>query len=154
MAPQIKKSKTAFLFFQSDQLAKIRKENNLGMGDAMTEVSLIIFILFYICLFTSISHCHCHCNTGGNVKAHVIPPNEYTPPASYHQNGTRREKKTSTMIPCSFLSQAHPPLLITLFSKSLLLFSLYNISSTTNCPSQPIATTTTNKNSLLNDGDQ
>jgi hypothetical protein len=39
MAPQIKKSKTAFLFFQSDQLAKIRKENNLGMGDAMTEVS-------------------------------------------------------------------------------------------------------------------
>ena len=40
MAPQIKKAKTAFLFYQADQLAKIRKEKGLAMGEAMTEVSL------------------------------------------------------------------------------------------------------------------
>ena len=39
MAPQIKKAKTAFLFYQADQLAKIRKEKGLAMGEAMTEVS-------------------------------------------------------------------------------------------------------------------
>ncbi len=39
MAPQIKKAKTAFLFFQADQLSKIRKEKGLAMGEAMTEVS-------------------------------------------------------------------------------------------------------------------
>ncbi|KAL3919051.1 MAG: hypothetical protein SGILL_003947 [Bacillariaceae sp.] len=37
MPLQVKKAKTAFLFFQSDQLAKIRNELNLSMGDAMTE---------------------------------------------------------------------------------------------------------------------
>lgn len=40
MAPQIKKAKTAFLFYQADQLSKIRKERGLAMGEAMTEVSL------------------------------------------------------------------------------------------------------------------
>ena len=39
MAPQVKKAKTAFLYFQGDQLSSIRKELNLSMGDAMTEVS-------------------------------------------------------------------------------------------------------------------
>lgn len=39
MAPQIKKAKTAFLFFQAEQLSKIRKEKGLAMGEAMTEVS-------------------------------------------------------------------------------------------------------------------
>mmetsp|Transcript_48327 Transcript_48327/g.54747 ORF Transcript_48327/g.54747 Transcript_48327/m.54747 type:complete len:193 (+) Transcript_48327:584-1162(+) len=39
MAPQIKKGKTAFLFFQADQLSKIRKEKKLGMGEAMTELA-------------------------------------------------------------------------------------------------------------------
>lgn len=38
MAPQVKKAKTAFLYYQSDQLSVIRKELNLSMGDAMTEV--------------------------------------------------------------------------------------------------------------------
>jgi hypothetical protein len=41
MAPQIKKAKTAFLFFQADQLSKIRKEKGLAMGEAMTEVSFV-----------------------------------------------------------------------------------------------------------------
>mmetsp|Transcript_746 Transcript_746/g.1805 ORF Transcript_746/g.1805 Transcript_746/m.1805 type:complete len:1548 (-) Transcript_746:262-4905(-) len=39
MAPQIKKAKTAFLFFQADQLSKIRKEKGLAMGEAMTELA-------------------------------------------------------------------------------------------------------------------
>ncbi|KAG7370050.1 helicase [Nitzschia inconspicua] len=39
MAPQVKKAKTAFLFYQSDQLAAVRKEKNLSMGDAMTELA-------------------------------------------------------------------------------------------------------------------
>ena len=39
MPLQVKKAKTAFLYFQSDQLSAIRKELNLSMGDAMTEVS-------------------------------------------------------------------------------------------------------------------
>jgi hypothetical protein len=39
MAPQIKKAKTAFLYFQGDQLSTIRKKLNLSMGEAMTEVS-------------------------------------------------------------------------------------------------------------------
>ena len=38
MAPQVKKAKTAFLYFQSDKLSLIRKELKLSMGDAMTEV--------------------------------------------------------------------------------------------------------------------
>jgi hypothetical protein len=38
MAPEVKKKKTAFLFYQSAQLAAIRKELNVSMGDAMTEV--------------------------------------------------------------------------------------------------------------------
>jgi hypothetical protein len=45
MAPQIKKAKTAFLYFQSDQLSKIRKELKLSMGEAMTEVSSPVRIL-------------------------------------------------------------------------------------------------------------
>jgi hypothetical protein len=39
MAPQVKKVKTAFLYYQGDQLSAIRKELGLSMGDAMTEVS-------------------------------------------------------------------------------------------------------------------
>ena len=38
MAPQVKKAKTAFLYYQGDQLSAIRKELGLSMGDAMTEV--------------------------------------------------------------------------------------------------------------------
>jgi hypothetical protein len=41
MAPEVKKAKTAFLFFQSDQLSLIRKQLNLSMGEAMTEVRII-----------------------------------------------------------------------------------------------------------------
>jgi hypothetical protein len=41
MAPQVRKAKTAFLFFQADKLALIKKELNLSMGDAMTEVRII-----------------------------------------------------------------------------------------------------------------
>jgi len=40
MAPQVKKAKTAFLYFQGDKLSSIRKELNVSMGDAMTELSL------------------------------------------------------------------------------------------------------------------
>jgi hypothetical protein len=43
MAPQVKKAKTAFMFYQADQLAKIRAElggpAGCSMGEAMTEVS-------------------------------------------------------------------------------------------------------------------
>jgi hypothetical protein len=39
MAPQVKKAKTAFLYFQGDKLSSIRKELNVSMGEAMTEVS-------------------------------------------------------------------------------------------------------------------
>jgi hypothetical protein len=40
MAPQVKKAKTAFMFYQADQLAKIRAElgGTATMGEAMTEV--------------------------------------------------------------------------------------------------------------------
>jgi hypothetical protein len=40
MAPQVKKAKTAFMFYQADQLAKIRAElgGTTSMGEAMTEV--------------------------------------------------------------------------------------------------------------------
>ena len=41
MAPQVKKAKTAFLYYQAEQLSVIRKELNLGMGDAMTEVRVV-----------------------------------------------------------------------------------------------------------------
>ena len=41
MAPQVKKAKTAFLYYQAEQLSVIRKELNLGMGDAMTEVRIL-----------------------------------------------------------------------------------------------------------------
>mmetsp|Transcript_32033 Transcript_32033/g.77833 ORF Transcript_32033/g.77833 Transcript_32033/m.77833 type:complete len:1506 (-) Transcript_32033:63-4580(-) len=39
MPLQVKKAKTAFLYFQSDQLSVIRKKLNLSMGDAMTELA-------------------------------------------------------------------------------------------------------------------
>ena len=35
----IQKAKSAFLYYQGDQLAKIRTELGVSMGDAMTEVS-------------------------------------------------------------------------------------------------------------------
>ena len=47
MAPQIRKPKSAFLFYQGDQLSNIRKELNVSMGEAMTEVSVIITIIIY-----------------------------------------------------------------------------------------------------------
>jgi hypothetical protein len=37
--PEVKKARTAFLYFQKENLARIKQENNLSMGDAMTEVS-------------------------------------------------------------------------------------------------------------------
>lgn len=39
MAPQVKKAKTAFLYYQGDQLSAIRKELGISMGDAMTELA-------------------------------------------------------------------------------------------------------------------
>lgn len=54
MAPQVKKAKTAFLYYQSDQLSAVRKELGLSMGDAMTEVST----LFSVCTCT-----HTHTRT-------------------------------------------------------------------------------------------
>ena len=39
-ATTVRKAKSAFLFYQGDQLAKIRADLNLSMGDAMTEVSV------------------------------------------------------------------------------------------------------------------
>ena len=40
MAPQVKKAKTAFLYYQGDQLSVIRNKLKLSMGDAMSEVSI------------------------------------------------------------------------------------------------------------------
>ena len=42
MPPQVKKAKTAFLFFQGEHLAKIKQQFNCSMGDAMTEVRLLL----------------------------------------------------------------------------------------------------------------
>jgi SWI/SNF-related matrix-associated actin-dependent regulator of chromatin subfamily A member 5 len=53
MAPQVKKAKTAFLYFQSDQLAVVRKELNLSMGDAMTEVCDVLSWILDSCLIAS-----------------------------------------------------------------------------------------------------
>jgi len=39
MAPSVRKVKSAFLFYQGDQLGAIRAELGVSMGDAMTEVS-------------------------------------------------------------------------------------------------------------------
>lgn len=39
MAPQVKKAKTAFLFYQGDQLAAVKQELGGSMGEAMQEVS-------------------------------------------------------------------------------------------------------------------
>eukprot|EP00934_Nitzschia_sp_Nitz4_P002372 Nitzschia sp. Nitz4//scaffold15_size197535//114083//119000//NITZ4_001588-RA/size197535-processed-gene-0.80-mRNA-1//-1//CDS//3329537745//2367//frame0 len=39
MAPQVKKAKSAFLYYQGDQLSAVRKELGLSMGDAMTELA-------------------------------------------------------------------------------------------------------------------
>jgi hypothetical protein len=40
MAPHVKKAKTAFLYYQADQLSKIRQQLGpaASMGEAMTEV--------------------------------------------------------------------------------------------------------------------
>jgi hypothetical protein len=38
MAPEVKKAKTAFLYYQGDKLSSIRKELGVSMGAAMTEV--------------------------------------------------------------------------------------------------------------------
>ena len=47
MAPQVKKAKTAFLYYQSEQLSLIRKQLNLSMGDAMTEVRSLGLVLLF-----------------------------------------------------------------------------------------------------------
>ena len=47
MAPQVKKAKTAFLYYQSDQLSAIRNQLKLSMGDAMSEVSIVSSV--YLC---------------------------------------------------------------------------------------------------------
>ena len=49
MAPQVKKAKTAFMFYQADQLAKIRAElgGTATMGEAMTEVRNIYSYVYY-----------------------------------------------------------------------------------------------------------
>ena len=52
-APVVRKVRTAFLFYQADQLSKIRAAMGLSMGDAMTEVSFenvssfLLLLLFY-----------------------------------------------------------------------------------------------------------
>lgn len=40
MAPHVDKAKTAFLFFQRDQLAAVKNELGGSMGEAMQEVCL------------------------------------------------------------------------------------------------------------------
>jgi hypothetical protein len=45
----VKKVKTAFLFYQADQLSKIRAELGLSMGDAMTQVCLAMFCYALLC---------------------------------------------------------------------------------------------------------
>ena len=48
MPPQVKKAKTAFLYYQGDQLSAIRSELNLSMGDAMTEVSFVVAVAWSV----------------------------------------------------------------------------------------------------------
>ena len=48
MAPEVKKAKTAFLYFQGDQLALVKRELDLSMGDAMTEVRTYYCFCFLI----------------------------------------------------------------------------------------------------------
>jgi hypothetical protein len=48
--PAVRKAKTAFLFYQSDQLSKIRAAMGLSMGDAMTEVRKRIYDLTGLCM--------------------------------------------------------------------------------------------------------
>lgn len=38
MAPQVRKVKTAFLWYQGEELKNVRNELGIGMGEAMTEV--------------------------------------------------------------------------------------------------------------------
>jgi hypothetical protein len=39
MAPQVRKVKSAFLWYQGEELKNVRAELGVSMGDAMTEVS-------------------------------------------------------------------------------------------------------------------
>jgi hypothetical protein len=39
MAPQVRKVKSAFLFYQGEELKKVRDELGISVGEAMTEVS-------------------------------------------------------------------------------------------------------------------
>jgi hypothetical protein len=43
MAPHVKKARTAFLYYQADQLSKIRQQLGpaASMGEAMTEVRTV-----------------------------------------------------------------------------------------------------------------
>lgn len=43
-APSVKKVKTAFMFYQSEQLGKVRAEFGGDMGVAMTEVGIRLSI--------------------------------------------------------------------------------------------------------------
>ena len=60
MPPQVKKAKTAFLYYQGDKLAAIRNELGVSMGDAMTEVSLLFPKLGTMLLVASAS-CQVRC---------------------------------------------------------------------------------------------
>ena len=50
MAPQVRKAKTAFLFYQGAQLSNIRAElgPTASMGDAMTEVREIVVVVVVV----------------------------------------------------------------------------------------------------------
>jgi hypothetical protein len=38
MAPQVRKVKSAFLYYQGEELKRVRDELGVSMGEAMTEV--------------------------------------------------------------------------------------------------------------------
>ena len=42
MAPQVQKARTAFMYYQSDQLQTIKQELGVSMGEAMTEVCVVV----------------------------------------------------------------------------------------------------------------
>lgn len=44
MAPQVRKVKSAFLFYQGEELKRVRDELGVSMGEAMTEVSYDKFL--------------------------------------------------------------------------------------------------------------
>lgn len=67
----IRKAKSAFLFYQGDQLATIRAELNLSMGDAMTEVGGSLRFVSYC--FVDSKHTRKHPNTHTQNHTNVSP---------------------------------------------------------------------------------